>query len=419
MECKTHAGVEADFTCQECGRAFCRECVKATGDSLCCPECHDAAVARMATQMNVGKGRAKKQVRARDGKVTEERKGGGKKSRAERRSDKAAIPGLGELEAAPRVLLPEVEAEDAVAVSTWEADAAGLEGTPEDAVPADFEGAAEPLTGRQKKEKAPRKPLRKPAGKHAAPARAGKPAAGAPLESGPAGTTIVTGLGQGSAAEPGSGETAAEPGSVPGSSKVKEEFWDGEEAPRRRHLRSAAKAVSMRVPEEYEGELTLEPSYLKAVLWALLAGAVTAGMYGTVAWLRPKGVPGIFGWFIGFAVGITVVVASGRHFNWKLGLVAAGVALAFLCIGSVLSKMLMYWFPRNDVYDLIASSQSMSGWFKQSLIDLKDQFLTSWWWLVFVITGATAFLVSFRPWPFRLNATGSKTEAESASRPAK
>lgn len=414
MECKTHAGVEADVTCQECGRGFCRECVKETGDSLCCPDCHDAAVARMATQMKVGRGRAKKPGRARDWKVPEERKAGAKKSRAERKSDKAAIPGLGETEAAPRVLLPEVEAEGAVAVSTREADVAGLEDVPADAVPADLGGAAKPEkkpeTGRQKKEKAPRKPLRRPAG---------KPAAGAPLETGPAGATVVSGPGPGSAEKPGPGETAAEPDSVPGSSKVKEEFWDGEEAPRRRHLRSAAKVVSMRVPEEYEGELTLEPSYLKAVLWALLAGAVTAGMYGTVAWLRPKGVPGIFGWFIGFAVGITVVVASGRHFSWKLGLVAAGVALAFLCIGSVLSKMLMYWFPRNDVYDLIASTQSMFGWFKQSLIDLKDQFLTSWWWLVFAITGATAFLVSFRPWPFRLNATGSKTEAKAASRPAK
>ena len=362
MECKSHAGVEAGITCQECGRGFCRECVKETGDSLYCPECHAATVDRLAIQMGVGRESPRKAPKA--------RKAAAVKKKAGRRDAKAAIPGLEEPAGPPRVLMPEDEPEAAVSP--------GIEPAPE---------SGEPAAGKEKRERPERKPLRKQAVRTVAPAA-------------PAG--------------------AETPPPAPGSMSPgeKDEFWGGEEAPKKRRLRSAAKVLSMQVPGEYEGELTAEPAYLKAVLWALLAGAVTGGLYGTVAWLRPRGVPGIFGWFIGFAVGVTVVFASGRHFNWKLGLIAAGVALAFLCLGFVLSNVLKFWFPRN-VLDLIIKTQSAWEKLRLSFTNLKDQFPSNWWWAIFAITGATAFLVSFRPWPFKLNAGGSKATGEAGPRPAK
>ena len=355
-------GVEADITCMECGREFCRECVKESGDSMYCPGCHAASVERLATQMGLGKGSKKAPRERRD-------VSGGKKKR--RRGAGEAIPGLEEPAGPPRVLVPEEESEPA------EAKEAGF---PE-------QGEAEPAARIEKKEKRARKPLRRPAA---------KPVAAPPPE-----------------------ETEAPPHAAPESvsPKEKEEFWGGEEAPRARRLRRASKAVSMRVPEEYDGELTPEPAYLKAVLWALLAGVVTGGLYGTVAWLRPRGVPGIFGWFIGFAVGVTVVVASGRHFNWRLGLIAAGIALAFLCLGYVFSNVLRFWFPRN-AFDLIIKTQSAWERLRLSFVNLKDQFPGNWWWLIFTITGVTAFLISFRPWPFKLNAGGSKAAGDAGPRPA-
>lgn len=371
LECRAHAGVEADITCMECGREFCRECVKESGDSQCCPECHAASVERLAIQMGVAKkkaGKAPKERRAEAGekKAPKERRSSGGEIKARRKNAKTAFPGLEEQAGPPRVLLPDEEPGPAGAKE------AGLS----------TQGEVEPAAGEVKKGRPMRKPLRRPADRPAAPAAPGPGAEGPP---------------------------AAVPESP--SPQEKEEFWGGEKAQRARRLRRASKAVSMRVPEEYEGELTAEPAYLKAVLWALLAGVVTGGLYGTVAWLRPRGVPGIFGWFIGFAVGVTVVVASGRHFNWKLGLIAAGVALAFLCIGYVLSNVLRFWFPRNAL-DLIIKTQSTWERLRLAFVNLKDQFPGNWWWLIFAITGATAFLVSFRPWPFKLNAGGSKATGE-------
>jgi hypothetical protein len=159
--------------------------------------------------------------------------------------------------------------------------------------------------------------------------------------------------------------------------------------------------IALQMPGEYEGMMTDHPLYLKAALWGLLAGAVGAGVYAGLAWWGHREY-GIIGWLIGIAVGLAVVFASGRHFSWKLGLIAAGISMFFLCVGRILVYMLDVWFP-----DIIKLPVSTMDNFNHALTQFFKQ-LPTMWLLIFFITGAVAFLISFRPWPIRFQASGTR-----------
>jgi hypothetical protein len=188
----------------------------------------------------------------------------------------------------------------------------------------------------------------------------------------------------------------------PPAAVVAEPAPEKEERPRREI------PIALQMPDEYHGMLTESPSYLKAVLWGLLAGAVGAGVYAVLAWWLHREY-GIIGWLIGVAVGLAMVFGSGRHFSWKLGLIAAGISMFFLCVGRILVYMLDVWFP--DIINLPVETMDN---FSHALTQFVKQLPTTW--LVFLfITGAVAFLVSFRPWPIRLQTPGTSSAASPQS----
>jgi hypothetical protein len=177
---------------------------------------------------------------------------------------------------------------------------------------------------------------------------------------------------------------------------------DALEVPRRRRDRkrqsridTANLPVAMQVPEDYDGEVTTNPTYFKAILLALGVGLVGAGAYAGIAWWLHKDL-GIFGWVLGFAVGVAIAFGSGRHYSWKLGLIAAGIAMFWVSVGRIGYFMLDVRF--NNILPL-----KLSIWhlFTESLTTYGNQFL-SLWLAFFLITGVVAFLVAFRPPPVRL-----------------
>jgi hypothetical protein len=155
--------------------------------------------------------------------------------------------------------------------------------------------------------------------------------------------------------------------------------------------------LAMQIPDEYNGEVTVHPAYLKALLWGLLAGLISSGAYTAVAWWR-HGEQGILGFLIGLAVGVTVVFASGRHFNWKLGLMSALIAVFFLSAGRIFLYMLGIWFPWLGLHLGISNVKNLN----YSFTMFMREFPTLKWLLIFSITGVVAFLVSFRPWPIKM-----------------
>lgn len=392
MECKSHPGEQATLTCLECGVSFCTDCVKETGDTQYCPACHRVAVDRLAIQMGV------KEKPSREDRTKADTGKERKRKASRRRSRVKGLEGLEEEMPALSVIVGDGGETSAVPTSDEKPDVTEVQGArstldeaeaeamltlevagPAEAVDADEdlvtapEAAGAMPEGKQGRVKPAARRLRRPRVKH---------------------ELVPRSVAADSSATP-----------EPVLPVNKDEFWEETEAPGKRRLRRAAGMISMQLPDEYDGELTSEPSYLKAVLWALLVGALGAGLYGTVAWLKPSGVSGVFGWFIGFAVGIAVVLASGRHFNWKLGLIAAAVAVVFIGLGYVFSNILRFWFPRNAIEMLLRPPAALDR-LRFSFTNLKDQFLENWWWVVVAITGATAFLMSFRPWPLKMKAGG-------------
>lgn len=182
----------------------------------------------------------------------------------------------------------------------------------------------------------------------------------------------------------------------PDDSHIRDEY-----APRLGRLRkekkekgAARKPVALQYPEEYDGAVTVQPSYFKAVFFALLTGIILAGAYAGFEWWRHSG-RWIFGWVIGFAVGIVVVFASGRHFNWKLGVISTVIACGCLCLGQLAFSILDVRF--NGILPLKLPFMTLLN---QAAHELLRSFGTAWLAL-FIITGVVAFLVSFRPWPVR------------------
>jgi len=169
--------------------------------------------------------------------------------------------------------------------------------------------------------------------------------------------------------------------------------------------------VAMQMPDEYNGEVTVHPAYLKALLWGLLAGLIGGGAYAMVAWWR-HGEQGILGWLIGLAVGLTVVFASGRHFNWKLGLMAALIAMFWVSAARIGYSMLdVKW---NGIITLPIGTWQL---FRESLTTFWNNFL-SWWLAFFLISGAVAFLVAFRPPPVKLQLSSGETQRRVAGKGA-
>jgi hypothetical protein len=162
----------------------------------------------------------------------------------------------------------------------------------------------------------------------------------------------------------------------------------------KKEKRAARKPVAMQYPEEYDGAVTVQPSYFKAVLFALLTGIILACAYAGFEWWRHSG-RWILGWVIGFAVGIVVVFASGRHFNWKLGVISAIIACGCLCLGQLAFSILDVRF--NGILPLKLPFMTLLN---QAAHELLGSFGTAWLAL-FIITGVVAFLISFRPWPVR------------------
>lgn len=169
-------------------------------------------------------------------------------------------------------------------------------------------------------------------------------------------------------------------------------------APRKKRRIPGEGIVSMQMPDEYDGEITPEPSYLKSVLYGALAGALCSGAYAGIAWWTHKEY-GITGWALGIVVGVAVVLGSGRHFNFVLGGIALGLSMIFVSAGRILMYMLTVWFPAIRIINIPTIEN-----FKNALETFVHEFPTKDWLIVFSIAAAVAFLISFRPWPIRVQA---------------
>ncbi|MBU1670191.1 MAG: hypothetical protein KKF41_12580 [Actinobacteria bacterium] len=405
MECKWHPLQTTDLVCLKCGQEFCRECVVETRESHYCPDCHQAEVERIASQFGAKPAapKVKKEKQAREPKAPAEAPEGEPRARrerklrkpAERPAESLAVPGLDEVPPAP---VPEPPPPPSI--------------TPEEK--AAFWGDIEEPRKAKRRVREPERTggLPPPLAVEGMP-----PAPSVPVASTGGGPEIVPESRKKrlvpeevrekavmTAEGFPTGEAPAETAEVPGR----------ERAPRRE--RSSRKApgsgvVAMQVPDDYDGETTTAPRYLRAVLVALGSSILLAGAYAGFEWWRHSG-RWIFGWFIGFIIGVVVVLASGRHFNWKLGLIATGFAWFSLCLGQLTFSILDVRFNEILPFKL--------GFF--SLLDngvrtLGSSFLTLWV-VLFVLTGAVAFLVSFRPWPVRLQLQGPAEPRKVARRGA-
>jgi len=354
LDCYRHPGQKADIVCIECGRKFCSICVRETGVSHHCPDCHQLELERISERLGVKKKKKKK--------IEEETK---------------KTPTEAFLEGESDVILPqpeEIEVEEKETI------------TPAQSLPDEL--------------KAQRRRLRKPESSK-------REAEILFLKEIPAKVESETEmeLGRFLAEEevfekPHIEEVEAEEAVAQTEAR---EFWGEEEAvkPKRKKVSRLAKILSLQEPDAYDGYITKKPRYLRAVAIAFIACVLCAGAYGGLAWWRHKEF-GIFGWLIGVIVGVAVVYASGKHFNWKLGIISAVFAMVSLSAGRILVYMLEVWFP-----DIIKLPIGTVENFNHALRQFARQF-PSVWLVFFVISAAVAFLLSFRPWPLRIHLSSSE-----------
>ncbi len=347
MDCYRHPGEEAEIVCFECGRKFCPICVRETGASHQCPECYRAEVEKLSERLGAKKKRRKREEEistAFVGAVFEEKT----------QPDRNELPAAGIFEA------EEIK-------------------------------TVQPLP---EEPKLPRKRLKKPSeSKSGAEIMFLKEIpAKVEVESEPG---IPTFLSEEKCEEPGIEEIPKTEGYITGGDV--EDFWGEEEVvkPKKERTSRLAKILSFQQPDQYEGYLTEKPRYMRAIFLAFLVCALCASAYGGLAWWRHKEF-GIFGWLIGLAVGIAVVYASGKHFNWKLGMISAIFAMVSLSAGRILVYMLEVWFP-----DIIKLPIGTVENFKHALRQFVQQ-LPSTWLAFLIISSLVAFLLSFRPWPVRV-----------------
>ena len=445
MDCKWHSGSEADLVCLKCGQAYCRECVKETRGAHYCPDCYRASVERLAAQMG-GRGESKPQKvkepkppRVKEPKPPKPPK---EDKKLRKPAERVIGPTLDDLAAPPPppVEVPEPSLSPEERAAFWEdsskeekvapfAPAAPERVSPQapPATPptAEPELRVAPPVREGPVPERPRATPAQPAAAHikgmpppAAPAPdpasqarpLGPPPGGAPVKKRPVpsreereaavmaaegfptgGSRRARGRRAGEAEAPAQAVHA-----VPdGAEAIVPQGWFERLRDRRRESRAANLPVAMQIPDDYDGELTGDASYLKATGLGFAVGITAAAAFAALAWLVHKDL-GIFGWITGFSVGVAVAFGSGRHFNWKLGLIATGITLICVSLQRISYFMLDVRF--NKILPL-----KLGIWplFRHSFNTYLDSFWTLWL-VFFLLSGLVAFLVSFRPPPIRL-----------------
>jgi len=446
LECKWHSGTEADLVCLECGQPYCRECVKETREAHYCPDCHHKSVERLAAQMG-GRKEVKepKPPKVKEPKVAKEKPPKEKKEdkRLRKPAEVPLPPTLDDL-AAPRPPAPEPPPPSSLSPEEKAAFWGDTKPAADDKVEPFVMTEAPPTVAPQAPPAAP--PVAPPSKPAAAPpaakpaqpmhvqgmppplSKADKPVAAAPLgglpDAPPPGPpvkkrpilskeareeAVMTAEGFPSSRK----ERKARGAAV--ADGAEEELVPQSRIEHRRLARKESRAanlpVAMQVPEDYDGEVTNDPSYIKAALIGMGIGLVGAAAYAGLAWWIHKDL-GIIGWVVGFGVGLGVVLGSGRHYSWKLGLMAALIAMFWVSAARIGYSMLdVKW---NGIITLPIGTWQL---FRESLTTFWNNFL-SWWLAFFLISGAVAFLVAFRPPPVKLQLSSGETQRRVAGKGA-
>lgn len=370
MECKRHPGQEASFTCMNCGQSFCRQCVQETRESHYCPDCHQAEVDRFASKLGPREPKAKakkakkeKKEKKKEPVARKEKKEKKEKVKKKQLKKPAEQPVAAPPEAAVAPPPPPPEISSPEKEEFW-----GDIKEPRRAAGHNLEEEFHP----------PQEPVAETEGEPALVPEGEKRRV---LTSEERQQAVM--VSEGFPTGPVDEKQQQAPAGEGKHAAVKERHLPGEEH------------ISMQVPMDYDGEVTKSPSYIKAVLWGLLAGVLGAAAYAGLAWWLHWD-RGIFGWVIGFAVGVAVAFGSGRHFNWKLGLIAAVIAMFFVSAGRIAYYILDVKF--NDFFHLPLGYGTL---FNEAISKYYHEFL-SLWLVFFLIAGLVAFIIAFRPPPIRL-----------------
>lgn len=365
MECSFHPGKEAEFSCLKCGKGFCRLCVQETNQAHYCPDCHRSEVQGFASRM------ASPQKKVKAEKAPEKAQKKEKEKKVLRKPAERPIKPPQSIEA------PEEKEEKPSGEVTEELEPS-LSPEEREAFWGEMERARGFGRRREQREAEPsvsKKEIVPEKEETRAPSEKEKESAILRAEGFPREGVV--------------GRQAAKGKSL------------SREVP-----------VTLQFPDEYRGEITPAPNYGKAVLFAIVAGILGAGVYGGLAWWLKREF-GIIAFLLGFSVGIAVVLGSGRHFSPWLGAIAAAIAMVFVSAGRIFTYMLGIWFPPIPI-DKWRSVITTSDNFTAALSKFGGEFLSPWL-IYFVIAGLVAFLLSFRPWPVKL-AVSPKQETHRTAR---
>lgn len=427
MECKWHSGTEADLVCLKCGQPYCRECVKETREAHYCPDCHRASVDRLAAQMGgrkevkppkVKEPKPPKEPRPPKEKPAKDDKKLRKPAEREMgpRLDDLGAPPPPPIERPEPSLTPEERAafwgdggkDEAVAPFTRVESAAPQPQPPaapprapsKPTGPVQVKGMPPPLDAQATP--AEPAPLGPPPGarvvkKRPLPSKEDREAAVMAAEGFPSQERARRGERQSgkAAAVAAVPVGAAVDGVAEGADVIVPKGRFERMRDKRRDRKAMNLPVAMQIPDDYDGEVTSEATYLKAVLFGLGAGLILGAAFAALAWLVHKDL-GIFGWVIGFAVGLAVAYGSGWHFNWKLGLIAAGITMFCVSIQRIGYFMLDVRFNK-----ILPIKLGIWPLFRESFTTYYQSFW-SLWLLFFLLSALVAFLVAFRPPPIRL-----------------
>jgi hypothetical protein len=431
LECKWHSGQEADLVCLKCGQPYCRECVKETREAHYCPDCHRASVERLAMQMGgkAPKVKEPKPVKVKEPKVAKEKpvKEPRESKKLRKPADKPMGPTLDDLAAAPPTPVeppaPSLTPQERAAF--WSEDskhetvepftpvqrpAAPAQPRPQappaqpkapaSAGPVRVEGMPPPIVDPSKKVTAPPaapplvSPDAPPPTKRPVPTKEAREAAVMAAEGFPTIDTVDKG-GRYRGAKAANEVMATTVEAPPSEEALVPESRLARRRTKRRERRTMNLPVAMQVPEDYDGEVTTKPSYIKAILFGMLAGLITSAAFASLAWWVHKDL-GIFGWVTGLCIGVAVAYGSGWHFNWKLGLAAALMAMFWVSVERVAYTMLATRYN-----GLLTLPMRFLDLLRDALTTYGQSF-TSIWLLFFLISGAVAFLVAFRPPPIKM-----------------
>lgn len=396
MECKFHSGIEADLVCLQCGQPYCRQCVIETRESHYCPDCHRASVDRLAAQMGPQKEPKPPRVKEpKEPRVKEPKEPREKKLR--KPAEVPLAPSLDDLKPTPPAAPPPAPTltpqEKAAFWEVPKAPAGRPDGGGKAVEPIKVDGLPPPL------------PAGPPAGAPVAPPLGEGVPAPPPVKKRPIPSeeerekAVMTAegfpVGGGKPAKAGRAEPAEAEDEAEGAALVPERRRMRR---RQRRLSAANLPVAMQVPEDYDGEVTTSPAYFKAILIAMGVGLVGSAAYAGIAWWLHRDI-GLFGWVMGFFIGLAIAFGSGRHYSWKLGLIAAAIAMFWISVGRIAYFMLDLKF--NQIF----KNLSWNFVFRNALTTYMDNFV-SLWLVFFIIAGMVAFLVAFRPPPIRLQVSG-------------